>query len=186
MARARFIVMQPDSQLVAVFGDDASRTQLDQIVARLMQTRGAYAQVVRVALSSPIASSSLTISLRVEHSLSAESVVRGFKRLTNPEIPYTLHRLNVLLLLCKCRYVSAKYSGQFVRGLAPDDQEAFWLRFYARIQKVTVDEMLPHGPKPPYQDVGDLVERIMRESGAYPSETSIEVARDNRPCRHPQ
>lgn len=183
MARARFIVLQPANRFVALYGRDASRPDLDKIVKQLQRNRGVEARVALAAPDSPAAPPALVI-LRVASGTSAEPIVREFRRLTNPEMPYTLSRLYITLMWCDCGYVSTVCGGQFVRGLAPDDQEAFWQKFYAQLQRRADYKLKPSCTVLPEASISGVVEKAIQQAGAYPSETSISVEIDTRPCCH--
>lgn len=184
MARAKLILSRPDGMLVAVYGGDAQRAPLEQIAAELSRISGVVSRVTRVALDRPDAPPTLAICMGVAHGVNGRPAVMKFKRLTSPQIPYTLGTMSVKLLLCACGYVSTSCSGQFVNGLEPNDQQRFWLSFYERMARLSVDELLPHGLVPPYEEPGDVIERIARDLGAYPSQMYINPQRDMRPCRH--
>lgn len=167
-----------------VYGVGVDESEVRPVVRRLSALRGIQAQALRGSVDAT-GPRVVVIELTIQQSANVEAAMALVKRLARPALPIAIRTLGFGLLICRCGYLSSKIDNlAFYRGLGPDDDEAFRLRFYAAIKDVPVAKLVSADPRPPYGQLADGIEAVLAGLGARATEVLIVPRRDTRPCTH--
>jgi len=185
--RARMVQGAPgQSLLYVVYGAGVTEREVRPVVRQLSALRGVQAQTKRGSLDGD-GPKVVVIELAIQPGANVEAAMELVKRLARPELPIAIGMFRFGLLICPCGYFSSRLDRLvFYRGLGPDDEEAFRLRYYAAISQLPVADLMNADPEPPYGRLVDGIETVLAGLGARATQVYIAPRPDTRPCTHPR
>jgi hypothetical protein len=187
LPRARLIQGVPGQDvLYVVYGNGVHPEEVQPVVRQMNVLRGVQARVVMGSLDDPGGKKVAVVVLTFQLGVNRREAMSLLKRLANPELPVAIRLIQVVLLMCRCNYISSGLGElRFYPGLGPDDVEAFKLRYYAGMRELPVARLFSAEPQPPYGLLTDGIETVLDRIGARATMLEILQRPDRRPCTHP-
>jgi hypothetical protein len=184
--RAKMIQGQPgSSQLFVVYGRDVQQREVAPVVSAMDAVPGIQARVVMGAMDDPKGPKVPVVLLTIAPGTEMLRAMDTLKRVANPELPIAIRHIKVVLLICRCNYVSSVLDTlEFYRGLGPQDVQAFRAGYIAGMRTMPVARLFSEESQPPYKPLTDGIETMLAELGARATVVEIAPRRDPRPCTH--
>ena len=184
--RAKMIQGQPgSSQLFVVYGRGVQPREVAPVVSAMDALPGIQARTVMGAMDDPTGPKVVVVLLTIAPGTDIVGAMRTLKRLANPELPIAIRHIRVVLLICRCNYISSALDTlEFYRGLGPDDLEAFRAGYIAGMRAMPVAQLFSEQPQPPYGPLMGSIETMLAGLGARATMVEIAPRRDPAPCTH--
>lgn len=182
MAKAQYIHYDSvGKQLIAVYGDDVDRNELEGITRELVSATKASVSLSHLGLNHPDVQGMNLLTMRTGQGVDEIAAVNRMRELTQPELPYTTMTLTMVILECTCGLLATRTDMTLVNGLQPNDPETFWIAYHASIKRVKVDASFR---EPPHTPLVNAIREMLRELGVHVSGITICPMPDYRPCTH--
>lgn len=160
--RAHHIALSPRLGLVIVYKQDLSEEQLAEVRRALAKIDG----VTSTPVEKPPGKTGAAIFFSVAGAVNPATTLRAVKQVVNPELPISIGRFKFDWWPCDICGGYGTHASYFVKGLDPDNYEAFIAQSSAELLAIPVDELFPT-PEANQKPLRDAIQAALNKVGAW-------------------
>ncbi len=185
--RATMIQGHPSQNvLYVVYGRGVQEEEVRPVVRQMSALRGIQARAVRGSMDDPRGPKVVVIELTIQQAADRPAAIALLKRLANPEMPIAIRLIQVVVLICRCNYLSTGLGAlEFYPGLGPDRMDEFRRNYATCMAALPAAALFSIEPQPPYKQLTDGIEGVLAGIGARATMVEVLPRRDPRRCTHP-